>query len=95
MASGNSTSVSAHAKINANGRIVIPSKLRQEMGVKPGDGVVMTVENGVLRMESYFSVIQRIQEEFRPFRKPGALASEELIAERREEARRELEEALG
>ena len=37
----------------------------------------------------------RIQEEFKKFATPGTLASDELIADRREEARREMEESLG
>ena len=82
----------AISRLNANGRIVIPVAIREKMGIKPGDAVFMTLEDGVLRMESHMSRIRRIQEEFKPFAKPGVLASDELIAERREEARREMEE---
>jgi AbrB family looped-hinge helix DNA binding protein len=79
-------------KINQNGRIVIPAALRKQMGVKTGESVLMEVEDGVLRMESYLARIHRIQREIAQFAKPGILASDELIAERREEARREEEE---
>ncbi len=54
----------------------------------------MSLEDGVLRIESHLSRIRRIQEEFKKFATPGTLASDELIAERREEARREMEESL-
>ena len=64
-------------KINQNGRIVIPAAIRQEMGLKAGESLLMEVEDGVLRIESHRARIRRIQEE---------------IAERREEARREEEE---
>lgn len=84
-----------HTKINQNGRIVIPAELREKMGVKPGDPVVLTLSEGVLRVESHRAVIRKIQEDFARFRKPGQLASDELIAERREEARSEFEEELG
>lgn len=85
-----------HTKINENGRILIPASLREEMGVKPGDAVLMEVEDGVLRVESHIARIRRIQEEFKRFApKDGTLVSDQLIAERREEARREAEEALG
>lgn len=83
---------SVFGKINANGRIVIPAAIRREMGIKPGDSVLMEVEDGVLRMETHRSRIQRIQSEIARCCKPGLLASDELIAERREEARREEEE---
>jgi hypothetical protein len=50
------------------------------------------MEDGVLRIESYPARIRRIQRECAQYVKPGILASDELIAERREEARREEEE---
>jgi AbrB family looped-hinge helix DNA binding protein len=80
------------APLSANGRIVIPAAIREEMGFAPGDTLLMDVEDGVLRIESYRARIRRIQREIAQFAKPGILASDELIAERREEARREEEE---
>lgn len=65
------------------------------MGLKPGDAVIMSLEDGVLRIEPHLARIRRIQEEFKKFANPEALASDELISERREEARREMEEWLG
>lgn len=82
-------------RINDNGRIVIPAGVRKSMGLKPGDVVVMTLENGILRIEPHEAKIRRIQEDFRRFAKPGILASDELIADRREEARQEMEDWLG
>jgi len=84
--------ISAKTRLNDNGRIVIPAAIRQEMGFAPGDTLLMDVEDGVLRIESYPARIRRIQREIAPFAKPRILASDELIAERREEARREEEE---
>jgi AbrB family looped-hinge helix DNA binding protein len=82
-------------RINEQGRIVIPAEIRREMNIKPGETVLMSFEDGVLKIESHRARIRRIQEEFKKYAKPGVLASDELIAERREEARREMEEALG
>jgi AbrB family looped-hinge helix DNA binding protein len=83
------------SRINENGRIVIPAEIRKEMGLAAGDTVVMALEDGVLRIESQRVKIRRIQEEFQKFAKPGKRASDELVADRREEARREMEEWLG
>jgi len=83
------------ARVNENGRIVIPADIRKAMGLKPGDSVVMRLEDGVLMIESHLARIRRIQEEFKRYAKPGVLMSDELIADRREEARREMEEWLG
>jgi AbrB family looped-hinge helix DNA binding protein len=83
------------SKINANGRIVIPFRIRRAMGLEPGDTVSMTLEDGVLRVEPYQAKVKRIQEELRKFARPGVPASDELAAERREESRVEMEEWLG
>jgi AbrB family looped-hinge helix DNA binding protein len=82
----------AKTRLSANGRIVIPATIRDQLGVKPGDPILMEVEDGVLRIESYPTRIARIQRELAHLWTPGVLASDELIAERREEARRDEEE---
>src|SRR5271165_7577744 len=78
--------------LSANGRIVIPAAIREQLGVRAGDSLYLDVEAGVLRIETYPARIRRIQRELAPYRRPGILASDELIAERREEFRREEEE---
>lgn len=88
--------IEAKARINENGRIVIPAEIRQKLGLKPGDTVLMKLDtDGVLRIESHMARIRMIQDELKKYAKPGVLMSDELIAERREEARREMEEWLG
>jgi AbrB family looped-hinge helix DNA binding protein len=82
----------AKTKINQNGRIVIPAAIRTELGNAPGDTLLMNVEDGVLRIETFPARIRRIQGEAAKYARPGILASDELIAERREEFRREEEE---
>jgi AbrB family looped-hinge helix DNA binding protein len=82
-------------RLNENGRIVIPAEIRKSMGLKAGDMVVMTLEDGQLRIESQQVQVRKIQEEFKAFAKPGSRASDELVADRREEAGREMEEWLG
>jgi AbrB family looped-hinge helix DNA binding protein len=84
-----------HARISPNGRVVIPAAMRSQMGIKPGEDVLMEVEDGVLRIESHRARIRRVQEEFKKYAKPGVLKSDELIAERRKEARRDQEQGLG
>ena len=54
-----------NAKLNENGRIVIPVAVREQMGLKPGEAVVMEVDpDGILRIESHRAHIRRIQQEF-------------------------------
>lgn len=79
--------------LGPNGRVVIPAAIREQLGLKLGDSLFLEVdEEGVLRGETYPARIRRIQKAFAHLRRPGILASDELIAERREEARREEEE---
>jgi AbrB family looped-hinge helix DNA binding protein len=83
------------SKLNDNGRIVIPAEIRSKMGIKPGDTLFLTLEGDVLKVESQMARIRRIQESMRALIPGDRLLSDELIAERREEARREMEEWLG
>jgi AbrB family looped-hinge helix DNA binding protein len=82
-------------KVNENGRILIPAAIREQMGIKPGDSVVLTLEDGVLRVESYRAIIRKMQQEMQQYKKPGVSVTDEFIAERREEARREQEQGIG
>ena len=83
------------SRINANGRIVIPFRIRRAMGLEPGDTVAMTLEGGVLRIEPHQAKVKRIQGEMKKFAQHGAPAYEELASERRNESRIEMEEWLG
>ena len=85
---------SSSTRINENGRILIPAAMREQMDLKPGDSVVLTLENGVLRVESYLAIVRKVQEDFKQFRKPGGSVVDEFISEKREEARREMEEGV-
>jgi AbrB family looped-hinge helix DNA binding protein len=83
------------SKLNDNGRIVIPAEIRSKMGIKPGDTLFLTLEGDVLKVESQVARIRRIQKSMRALLPGNRLLSDELIADRREEARREMEEWLG
>lgn len=82
-------------KIGDGGRIVIPAGMRAAMFVKPGDTVTARVVDGEFRIVSPAVALKRVQAEARKFKakNPDASVVDEFIAERREEARRETEEA--
>lgn len=82
-------------RINENGRIVIPVEIRQRMGISPGDMLFLTLEDDVLKVESQAKRIRRVQESLRRLIPSDRVLSDELIAERRDEARQEMEEWLG
>ena len=84
----------AKTVLAANGRIVIPAAIREALGFKPGETLLMDIEDGALRIESYPSRVRRVQESILQYIPAGRMLSEELIAERREEVRREAEKDL-
>ncbi len=84
----------ANARLNENGRVVIPAEMRKRMGLSAGDTLCLRVVDGVLTMESHRARIRRIQESMRQLIPPGRCLSDELIADRREEARSEMEETV-
>ena len=80
-------------KLGEAGRLVIPAALRQQMGIRPGDELLLRVgEDGELKVIGRMQAIRRIQAYAQQFKKPGESVVDELIAEREAEARREAEE---
>lgn len=80
------------AKVNENGRVVIPAQFREAMGIKPGDDVIFVAEGNTLRIETRMQRLRRAQELVRKYIDPSRSLADELIAERREEFRREMAE---
>lgn len=77
-------------KMDAGHRIAIPAEFRDAMGAKPGDVVLVTIEQpGILRLRTYPAAIHEIQEWARPYARQGVSVVDEFIAERRAEAARE------
>jgi AbrB family looped-hinge helix DNA binding protein len=71
------------------GRLVLPARLRQRLGLQPGDRLIVTVEaDGGFRVVSARDLARRARGLFRDAA-PGRSLVDELIAERREAARRE------
>ncbi len=81
----------ARLKIDSAGRIVIPAKMRAAMMVKPGDTVTAEVVDGEFRIVSPGVALKQVQAFAREWKRknPGVSVVDELIAERREEARQE------
>jgi AbrB family looped-hinge helix DNA binding protein len=77
------------ARINENGRVVIPASYRKMLGIKAGDEVILRMEDDELRITTMKRRIERAQRRIRQYVKPGVSLADELIAERREAAKRE------
>jgi len=76
-------------KVNENGRVVIPAAYRKALGISPGDELILSLEDDELRITTMKRRIERAQRRARHYLKPGMSLVDELIAERREAAKRE------
>jgi AbrB family looped-hinge helix DNA binding protein len=76
-------------RVNENGRVVIPASFRKALGINVGDEIVLRIEDDELRIMTLKRRLERAQESIRRYIKPGRSLVDELIAERREAAKRE------
>lgn len=59
------------------------------MGIRPGDEVLLSLEEGQMRVLPPREALRRAQAAVRRYVKAGRRLSEELLAERRAEAKRD------
>lgn len=78
----------ARVVVGRQGRIVIPAEIRRELALREGDELVALVEDGGLLLLSRAQLWARLRAAFANVPEGVSLA-DELIAERRAEARRE------
>ncbi|MBI3697090.1 MAG: AbrB/MazE/SpoVT family DNA-binding domain-containing protein [Acidobacteria bacterium] len=76
-------------KIGPGGRVVIPAEYRTALGVRPDDEVVLTLDDGQVRLYTKEWARKRAQDYVCSLVPPGVSLADELIRERREEAARE------
>jgi AbrB family looped-hinge helix DNA binding protein len=76
-------------QIKDGGRIVLPSEVRSALGASEGETLIAQIEDGELRLFTRKQALRRARELIRRFVPEGRSLADELIAERREEARRE------
>ena len=79
----------ARLRVNENGRVVIPAAFRRALGINAGDEGVLRMEDDELRITTLKRRLERAQRLVRKHVKPGTSLVDELIAERREEAKNE------
>ena len=81
--------VETRMRINENGRVVIPASYRKALGIKAGDEVILRMEDDELRITTMNRRLERARRRIRKYVKPGVSLADELIAERREAAKRD------
>jgi AbrB family looped-hinge helix DNA binding protein len=79
-----------HVTVAERGRLVLPLEIREKLKIKDGDRVSLTLEDdGRVTLQTRDVAIRRMRGMFKHLARPGVLESDELIKERRREARRE------
>ena len=76
-------------KLGSNGRITIPARMLEALGVEAGDAVLLQLEDGQIRIVPYHSAIRLAQEAVRRYVPEGVSLVDALLKDRREEGQRE------
>ncbi len=77
-------------RMSENGRVLIPAEIRKQLGLVAGEPITLTVEGQELRLMTRRARIRAAQASVARYVPEGRRLEDELIAERREEARREM-----
>ncbi len=82
------TQITAKSKVANGGRIVIPAKFREALGINIGNSVTLTLEHGSVRITTRDDAYRRIDELMLGKRRKSRSVVDELIKERRAETKR-------
>jgi AbrB family looped-hinge helix DNA binding protein len=74
-------------RIAEGGRLVIPAEFRRSLGLEVGDEVILSLEEGAVRMLTPREVVRRAQRLVRSYVPAGRSLADELVEERRRESR--------
>lgn len=78
-------------RVNAQGRVVLPAEFRRALGIEPGSVVVISLEDDRLVIETPSALLAQL-EKVTAHLDPSRSMVDELIADRRAEARRDADE---
>lgn len=76
-------------RIDRGGRLVIPANFRKALGIENGDEIVLHLEEDSIRLISLQEAVHQAQDKVKKYVPSTVSLSDELITERREEAKNE------
>ena len=78
----------AKARINDDGRILIPAAMRKALGLRAGGAVVLRADESGIHLTTQ-RALRDAQQQLRRYVREGTPLVEDLLAERRREGKRE------
>jgi AbrB family looped-hinge helix DNA binding protein len=78
-----------HVRLGENGRIVIPAAFRRSLGLKPGDPLILRLDEDGVMIESRRAAVRAAQRMIRERVPEGELLTERLFEMRRAENKRD------
>jgi AbrB family looped-hinge helix DNA binding protein len=78
-----------HVRLGDNGRVVIPAAFRRHLGLKPGDPLVLRLDENGTTIESRRAAVRAAQPMIRERVPKGELLTERLFEMRRAENTRD------
>lgn len=76
-------------RVGPKGRVVVPAAIRRQLGIEEGTELMARVDGDAVVLERRGAALRRLQELVTSIVPRDVSLVDELIAERREEARRE------
>ena len=80
---------SRRVRIDPAGRVVVPAGFRKALGIRSGQELLLSLDDGVLRLQTIDAALDRVRLIARSKRKGRGSVVEQFIGERRAEAARE------
>ena len=78
-----------YTKLGQNGRMQVPAKCRKLMNLSPGEEIIIIVHDGEASFFSLKRAVNRAQTIMKQYIKKGEKLSDQVIANRKEDAKRE------
>ena len=78
----------ARTRVTAGGRVVLPARFRESLGLQIGDEVIIELGDGELRLIPSSVALRRAQELVERYAGGTRSLADELLVERRREASR-------
>jgi AbrB family looped-hinge helix DNA binding protein len=82
--------MNATVTLDGAGRLILPAAFRKALGLKTGSRLILELQGEEVRLVTVEVAVRRAQALLAPYRpKDGRLLSDQLVAERREDYRRD------